>query len=238
MTDSPGVLLSVRGDARQMVAPDYGILAAMIESAAESKEEALRSAAAAQDRLTTDLGSLGGVPLRRDTEHRSLTWSARSATTRVEHAHHERTGRYEPTGRIIAAVDIAVTVRAFDKIGALGSVLSSHDALHVYQVSWHVDADNPAWPELRAAAIKAAIRKGRDYAAALGGELHHVEHIADAGLLGAGDSGYTPAGVWRATAASKGTGEPDTPSLDPVPQELAATIEARFVAAGVSLADR
>jgi len=30
--------------------------------------------------------------------------------------------------------------------------------------------------------------------------------------------------------------EPDAPSLDPVPQELVAIIEARFTASGVSLA--
>jgi hypothetical protein len=34
---------------------------------------------------------------------------------------------------------------------------------------------------VRAAAIQAALRKGRDYAAALGGALQSVEHVADAG---------------------------------------------------------
>jgi hypothetical protein len=36
-------------------------------------------------------------------------------------------------------------------------------------------------------------------------------------------------------AASRGGEEPDAPSLDPVPQELAAVVEARFTAGGVSL---
>ncbi|HEX7993494.1 MAG TPA: hypothetical protein VF506_06190 [Streptosporangiaceae bacterium] len=44
----------------------------------------------------------------------------------------------------------------------------------------------PAWREVRAAAIRDAIAKGRDYAAALGGGLRAVEHIADPGFL-AGD---------------------------------------------------
>jgi hypothetical protein len=47
-----------------------------------------------------------------------------------------------------------------------------------------VDWDNPAWPDVRAGAIQAAIAKGHDYAAALGGSLRTVEQIADAGLLG------------------------------------------------------
>jgi len=38
-----------------------------------------------------------------------------------------------------------------------------------------------------------------------------------------------------AQAAGRGAAGPDAPSLDPVPQELAAIIEARFTADGVSL---
>ena len=37
---------------------------------------------------------------------------------------------------------------------------------------------------MRVDAIRAAIAKGRDYAAALGGRLSAVEHIADPGLIG------------------------------------------------------
>jgi hypothetical protein len=37
--------------------------------------------------------------------------------------------------------------------------------------------------------------------------------------------------------AASGGPAPDTPSLDPVPQELIATIEARFTATGISLVD-
>jgi hypothetical protein len=37
-------------------------------------------------------------------------------------------------------------------------------------------------------------------------------------------------------AAAALGGDPDAPSLDPVPQELVAIIEARFTAGGVSLA--
>lgn len=106
------------------------------------------------------------------------------------------------------------------------------------QVSWHVDWDNPAWPEVRAAAIQAAIRKGRDYAAALGGSLLNVEHIADVGLLGGGETGRYRFTSATATLAASGGAEPGTPSLDPVPQELTATIEARFTATGVSVTER
>ena len=45
-------------------------------------------------------------------------------------------------------------------------------------------AGHAAWPQVRAAAIGAAMGKARDYAAALGATVRHVEHIADVGLLG------------------------------------------------------
>jgi uncharacterized protein YggE len=106
----------------------------------------------------------------------------------------------------------------------------------VHHVDWQVDWDNPAWQDVRAAAIQAAIRKASDYVAALGGALRTVDHVADAGLLG-GDGGqyrFTASPMARAAAAAGG--EPDAPSLDPVPQELVAIIEARFTAGDVSLA--
>jgi uncharacterized protein YggE len=239
VSEPAGPLLSVRGDARQTVTPDYVILAGTIEVAGDSKPEAVRAAAAALDGLTTGLASLGGVALTVETGRRELTWSAQSATTRPERKENEQTGRNEPTGRTTAAVAVTIAVRAFGLLDALGAALATHESLSVYQVDWNVDWDNPAWPQVRAAAIQAAIRKGHDYAAALGGSLQSVEHIADAGLLGGSQDGGSfrfSGRASRAMAAGGGGGESDAPSLDPVPQELAATIEARFTATGVSLA--
>lgn len=237
MSDPSGPLLSVRGDARQTVAPDYVILAATVELSRAAKVEAARAVASSLDRLTAELTALGGVALSADTERHPLTWSAQSATTRVERDHHKKTGRYEPTGQVTATVQVLISVRSFETLDAISAVLAIHETVSVHEVAWQVDWDNPAWPDVRAAAIWAAIRKGRDYAAALGGSLHHVEHIADAGLLGGGGdtTHYRFTGSLSARAASRDGGEPDAPSLDPVPQELTATIEARFVATGVSL---
>jgi uncharacterized protein YggE len=231
-------MLSVRGEARQVVVPDYVILAGAIEFSRESKAEAVRAAASGLDRLTAGLTALGAVALDVETERHPLTWSAQAATTHVERAHKEQTGRYEPTGRVSATVAVVITVRAFDRLVALGAALAAHEALSVNEVSWHVDWDNPGWPQVRAAAIRAAIRKGSDYAAALGGSLHGVEHIADAGLLGGSGDGtiaFRSTSARMARPAGGDSGEPDAPSLDPVPQELSATIEARFTATGVSL---
>jgi uncharacterized protein YggE len=236
MSDPAGLLLSVRGEARRMVPPDCAVVTAGIECQRGSKAEAVRAAAAELDSLTADLAAQGGVALDAGTGRRPLTWSAQSATTHAERAYDERTGRHQLTGQVTATVAVVITVRAFGLLDALGAVLAAHEAVSVHHVDWQVDWDNPAWPDVRAAAVQAAIRKARDYATALGGTLRSVEHVADAGLLG-GDGGqyrFTAGPMARGAAAAGG--EPDAPSLDPVPQELVAIIEARFTAGGVSLA--
>jgi uncharacterized protein YggE len=238
MSDPAETLLSVRGEARQVVPPDSVTMTAVVAVTRGSKAEAVRTAAASLDSLTAELAAHGGVTLEAGTERRPLTWSAQSATTNPERAHDKKSGVFELTGRVAAVVDVMITVRAFDLLDPLGAVLTAHEALSVRQVSWDVDWDNPGWRDVRAAAIAAAIAKGRDYAAALGGSLRSVQHIADAGLLG-GDNAQTQliarsAGGFAARGAGSG-GESDPPSLDPVPQELTAVIEARLVADGVSL---
>jgi uncharacterized protein YggE len=239
MTEPTGPLLSVRGDARLTVAPDYVILSGVIELSRDAKADAVRAAAAALDGLTADLAALGAVALSAETDRSQLTWSAQSAATRPERADNEQTGHYEPTGRVTATVDVMIAARDFDLLDALGAALASHESFNVRDAGWHVDWDNPAWPQVRAAAIQAAIHKGHDYAAALGGSLHSVEHIADAGLLGgSGDSSSFRFNSRAMARGVSGGGESDAPSLDPVPQELAATIEARFTATGVSLPGR
>ncbi len=240
MTEPTGPLLSVRGDARLTVPPDYVILSGAIELARDAKASAIRAAAAALDGLTTSLAALGAVALSADTERSRLTWSAQSAATRPERKENEQTGNYELTGQVSATVDVLIGVRDFALLDALGAALASHESFNVRDADWHVDWDNPAWPQVRAAAIQAAIHKGHDYAAALGGSLRSVEHIADAGLLGGSGDGSGVRFTARAAAFSVGGGggEADAPSLDPVPQELAATIEARFTATGVSLPGR
>ena len=240
MAETGAPVLSVRGEARRTVAPDSVLLPGAITLTAGSKADALHEAAASLDLVTADLRSLGGMPLTPETERAALTWSAFSAATHAEGHHDPATGEYRLTGRVSATVAVIITVRDFALLDQLGALLAAHERMSIHHAGWNVDPDNPAWPEVRAEAIYSAVRKGRDYAAALGGTLADVVHVADTGLLGGEAAG--PTGLsgsqhfFRAAAATAGgVAASDVPSLDPVPQELVATIEARFIAAGVSL---
>jgi uncharacterized protein len=133
----------------------------------------------------------------------------------------------ERSGQVTATVALRVTVRDLDTLDDLSGVLAAHPSLNVHGVTWHVDWDNPAWPQVRAAAIGAAIVKARDYAAALGARVRQVEHVADAGLLGGDTAPYQPGRMVARTGFSAGVEQPGTPALNPVPQELIATIAER-----------
>ena len=230
--DSP--LLSVRAEARQLVAPDYAVVDGLIEHTERSKVEAVRSVTGSLDRLTADLAALGAVPFDEGAGRRPLTWSAYSSATHEELYHDKETRRMERSGQVTATVALRVTVRDLDRLDDLSGVLAAQPGLNVHGVTWHVDWDNPAWPQVRAAAIGAAIGKARDYAAALGATVRHVEHIADVGLLGGDSAPYLPVHTVMSKAYSGGD-RPGTPALTPVPQELIATIEARFRTTEVSL---
>lgn len=134
VSDPTGTVLSVRGDARRTVAPDYVVLFSTVTVVRESTAQALRVAASAVDRLTADLASLGGVALDVASGRRPLTWSTQSATTSEQGDLNKQTGRYDPTGQVSATVAVVITVREFDMLDSLGAALAAHDALAVQSV--------------------------------------------------------------------------------------------------------
>ena len=201
-----------------------------LRATADSKSAAIAEIQEALPAVLADLTRLGGVVLTAGTMRAVLTWSTQSIRTREEYDHDKRTGVHGLTGRHLASVSVLITVRDFSVLAGVSTSVTSRDVVEVESVSWSVDDDNSEWALVRADAIRAALRKGRDYAAALGGTVTSVDHVADAGLLG-GDHGPR---VWeqsagRPAAAGRG-GSGDDLSLDPVPQVLSATIEARFTA--------
>ncbi len=233
----PGPLVSVRASARREIEPDAVQLTGVLRTTGESKAAALSEAAAKLNNLAADFTALGGVRRTVSTASNPLTWLARSSGTETEQGQDSETSRWGPTGRFAAHVALTVTVRDFDLLDGLGAALAQHETVNLHQVAWLVNEDNPQWPLVRADAIHAAIRQARDYATALGGSLTSIEHLSDVGLLGGtGGETYQNAGRRAAmSAAGQPAGRSDVPSLDPVPQQITAIIEARFSTTGVTL---
>jgi uncharacterized protein YggE len=235
VTDSLGPVLSVRGHARLSVPPDSASVFGSLEVIAESKVAALDEASRLVGLITATLAALGATPQAADTERHPLTWSTRTVGTRREQILNAATQLAEDTGRVFAHVAIQLSVRDFELLDRLSDQLAEQEIFNIHGVDWHVDDDNPGWPLVRAEAIHAAIRQGRDYADALGCSLIRVEHVADAGLLGSGAPEAARGGRVMASAMRLSSDPGGGPSLDPVPQELSATIEARFTTTPVTL---
>lgn len=224
-------VLSVRGSASRIVPPDAVALHCALTARGQTRAAALRAAAEVLDRLTGDLAGLGAVRLSAETVRADLTWSAQSTITHEEQEPDTR-GRWRPTGQVVASVSLLLSCRDFDRLEVVSARLAAHDGVDVGGTTWSVDADNPAWREVRAEAVGAAVSAAEDLATALGGTVETVDHVADTGLLSSEETGMR--GL-RAMAVSSGGGGGETPSLDPVPQEVAVTVEARFTAGGVTL---
>jgi uncharacterized protein YggE len=170
------------------------------------------------------------VVLSVDSRNSALTWSMGAVSTHEQQDFDKMTDVTARPDGVVATGAVLITTRDMSLLADLAGVVASVDPLHVDLVTWHVDNENPAWREIRADAIAAAIVKGRDYAAALGGAVTKVEHVADPGLLSSGD-GHSAIRAFQHSAAAVGAEtDTDTPLLDPVPQEIVAVVEARLVA--------
>ena len=220
--------LSVRGEAQRTTAPDEAQVFSTVSTTAESTSAASSQVRSALAGLLADLGELGGQVLTVHTTRTSLTWSVQSMQTQQEYTHNKTTGESGPTGRHQSSIALHIVVRDFALLERVSATMTSDDAVQVHSVSWSVDEDNSEWAQVRADAIRAALLKGRDYAAALGGKIIRVDHVADAGLLG-GDSGGWATRTRGVSLSAMGSSGGEV-SLDPVPQVLHATIEARFTA--------
>lgn len=226
--------ISVRGEARQVVPPDFVTVSVNVQVRDADKAAALERARRAQAAAVAVLRELGGVPLTVDTVDAPLTWSTRTFSAHEDREYDERKGPGEFFWR--AHVPIAVGIRNLDELPAISRALAAVAELEISFVEWGVDPRNPAWPVVRAAAISDAIAKARDYATALGGSVTTLVHVADEGLLGGNEHGGHRATLAMASLAGRemydGSGAPD---LDPVPQEISAGIEARFEATVAAL---
>jgi uncharacterized protein len=128
------------------------------------------------------------------------------------------------------AVYHVITVADLDRLGELMARLAEQDQIEVGGPWWELRPGSPVYGQVRVMAVRDAVRRARDYAAALGSELASLLELADARLLS--DSRGQPerralaAGLPHRLRASA----PEELSIDLVPEKqvVRATVEARF----------
>jgi uncharacterized protein len=129
------------------------------------------------------------------------------------------------------AVYHVITVAGLDRLGELMARLAEQDEIEVGGPWWELRPGSSVYGQVRIMAVRDAVQRARDYAAALGSELASLLELADARLLS--DSRGQPelkahlaAGLPHRVRAAV----PEEFSVDLVPEKqvVRATVEARF----------
>jgi uncharacterized protein len=137
------------------------------------------------------------------------------------------------------AVYHVITVADFDRLGELMARLAEQDEIEVGGPWWELRPGSSVYGQVRIMAVRDAVRRARDYAAALGSELASLLELADARLLS--DSRGQPelkahlaAGLPHRVRAAA----PEEFSIDLVPEKqvVRATVEARVTISEPDLA--
>jgi uncharacterized protein len=211
--------LAVRGEAVLEVDPEIARIEVSVGAVGSHQAKTLQllnERAAAVDKV---LGSFSDVIEKTET-----------SGFRVSPQLTRRVGR-GPAPNYHGAVYHVVTVADFERLGELMARLAEQDQIEVGGPWWELRPGSSVYGQVRIMAVKDAVRRARDYAAALGSDLASLIELADARLLS--DSRGQPelkahlaAGLPHRVRATV----PEEFSIDLVPEKqvVRATVEARF----------
>lgn len=123
----------------------------------------------------------------------------------------------------VATVHTRLTVPRLDAAGDLVVALGRLDDVEVSGPGWRLREDSPAIEQARLAAVRDAVHRARQYAAAFGAELTALLEVRDAGISG---GGLQVAGALATMARFESSG----PHLDlaPARQQVHGAVEVRF----------
>jgi uncharacterized protein len=125
-------------------------------------------------------------------------------------------------GEPVASVFTQVTVNRLDLAGELVVTLGRLDDVDVAGPTWRLRTDSAAFERARLAAVRDALHRARQYAAAFGAELTALLEVSDVGLA----SGFQVAGAMPAMARFESS---DIQlDLTPARQEVHGAVEVRF----------
>ena len=202
---SPQVV--VRGEAMLVVEPEIADVDVTIRVRARDRQTALERCSARQDEVAAVVAAAGDAV--------ELT-----ETTGVS-VHLEVRDRRAP-GEPVASLHTRLTLGRLEAVGELVVALGRLDDVEVSGPYWRLRPESPAAEQARLAAVRDAVRRAHQYAAAFGAELTALVEVSDTGL---GGGGLRVAGVMAPMARFE-----SEPQLDLVParQEVHGSVEVRF----------
>ena len=213
-------LVAVRGEAVLEVAPEIARIEVSVAAVDSDREKTLQLLAERVAAVEKVLASYAEVIEKTEASAIRINPQLTSRATR------DQASGYH------GAVYHAITVSGFDRLGELMAHLADVEQTEVGGPWWELRPGSPVYAQVRVAAVKDAVRRARDYAAALGSELNGLVELADSRLL-SDSRGQTEAVAnpsARLPHRVRATAVPEEVSLDLVPakQVARATVEARF----------
>jgi uncharacterized protein len=214
MSQQPQVV--VRGEAVVVLAPEVADVVATVRTVARDRETALQRCRAGMDAVAAVVTQAGNAVETSETGSVSV------------HEQWQEQGPPQPA----AAVETRLVLRRLEAAGDLVVALGRLDDVTVAGPFWRVRRDSPAHAEARMAAVRDAVRRARQYAAAFGAELTALVEVADTGLSAASPRVARAAGAMARFEASDLTLD-----LTPGQQEVHGSVEVRFTITPPDLED-
>ena len=206
---TPAPQVAVRGEATLVVDPEIAEIGVTVTGRARDRQSALERCRARQDEVNAVVTAAGDAVETVETTGLS-----------VHRAVRDRRGDGDP----VASLRTRLTVSRLDDVGDLVVALGRLDDVAVTGPWWRLRLDSPAIEQARLAAVRDAVRRARQYAAAFGAHLTALLEVSDTGLSGGG--GFQLAGA-PAGMAPFGDGELRL-DLAPASQEVHGAVEVRF----------
>lgn len=203
MVDSP--VVTVHGEASREVPPELAQFAVTVQARDKDRQAALARLAERAAAVRVLIEEYADAVERRETGALQVRPELKRSGERV----------VAYNGRVTTTV----TVTDFTVLGELMLRLADQDQVEISGPWWSLRPESRAAVEVRQAAVRDAIERGREYAGALGARVTALLELADEG------GADQPLMMARAGFSM---GEAPELELDPQPQTVRAGVRARF----------
>jgi uncharacterized protein YggE len=202
---TPSVL--VRGEALLLAEPELADIGVTVRVRARDRQTVLERCRARQDDVSAVLTAAGDA--------------VETVETTAVSVYQEVRDRRAP-GEPVASLHTRLTLSRLDAVGELVVALGRLDDVEVSGPTWRLRPESPAVEQARLTAVRDAVRRARQYAAAFGAELTALIEVRDSGT----DGGLRVAGAMASMARFE-DGELQL-DLTPARQEVHGAVEVRF----------
>jgi hypothetical protein len=215
--------ISVRGESLLTVEPELADLTVVVTTQAKDRREAFERLVKRNDEVLELLRSYG-----------DSVDKVESSGVAV-HPEVRKGGRDEKIRAYRGAVRIEVAVGDFAVLGEIVARVADLEAAHLEGPNWRLRRTSPVYRKARTRAVQEALTRAQDYAEALGSRITGLIELADTGLMQSQvvrpqRAPFAAAGRALAAPPAPGAAEPPALDLEPVAQEVRASVEARFYA--------